>query len=752
MIDKENGIVEKTNQELQEIQSVLLDYLPDPIFVFSHEGRYLYVNRAFAEGVEKSFSQIIGKTIWEVFDREEAEKWIVTLQQVLQNGQEKVFEERIRRPDGDKYFITTITPIPDPGGKASKAICSSKDITERIQIELALRESEERYQMLVSQLKQGLVVDEVIYDDADKVVDYRFIYTNESFEKMMGLNREELLGRSLLEVFPKADRGCLKALGQVALTGESLLYESEYKECGRKYEINMFSPRQKQVAMLIMDITERKNLEKTLFEEKELLRITLMSVGDGVITTDRYGKINLINQVAAQLTGWKIEEALDKPFDEVFHLICDLKRKRCENVLAKVLKTGEPIELASEMILVSREGKEVPVENTVAPIKDEEGSVVGIVVIFRDFTERKRKQEKIEYLSFHDSLTGLYNRGFFEEELERLDVGRNLPLTMVVADVNGLKLTNDAFGHAAGDRLLQKAAEIFKKECRKDDIIARIGGDEFIILLPHTDSKQASGLVKRINESLARGKVEANGILAPLFLSISFGWDCKMVEEEDISVVFKRAEDYMYRRKLLESTSMRHEMIRRITQALNKNSEIEYNHSLRVSQLCEDIGRALGLNAEDIKELRVAGLLHDVGKIILPDRILNMSDDLTEEEWFEIRRHVESGYRILGSVSEFAPLAEYVLAHHERWDGLGYPKGLKGEEIPLQARIIALAESYDAMTGLQSYRKVLNEEEAVAEIVKNAGTQFDPQVARVFVEEVLRKPWNEPDYLQKMNR
>jgi len=733
MPDKRASEKNHTWTKTEEIYHILLEKSPDPIFAFSSEGRYLYVNLAFAEGVGKTIEQILGKTIWDVFAPEEAAQRFAALQYVFQSGEEKVIEVCVPRPDRDRYFITTITPVIDNEGKVNNVICSSKDITERKCLEKNLAESEEKYRLLVTKMTQGLAFHEVIFDEAGQVVDYRFLDVNDSFEEMTGLRREDILGKTVLEVMPETESYWIEKYGRVAMTGEALQYQNYARELDRYYEVLAYCPRHLQFAVIMTDITDRKQMEKLIFEEKERLKTTLLSVGDGVIATDNQGAVVLFNQIAEQLTGWSQTDAIGKSLEEVFHIIQEYTRSRCPNPVQKVMETGNIVELANHTLLISKEGIERPIEDTAAPIRDVEGNIQGVVLVFRDFSEKREKQREIAYLSFHDQLTGLYNRRFFEEELKRLDIERNYPLTLVISDVNGLKLTNDAFGHLLGDKLLQKAAEVMKKEIRADDIIARIGGDEFVILLPQTNSEQAGDIVSRINSILAEVRLES------IILSISFGWATKEMAGEDMTGIFKKAEDNMYRHKLSESSSMRNKTIKVITKTLYEKNEREEKHSFRVSKLCENIGLALDLSVEDINELRTVGLMHDIGKIAIDDHILDKDGELDESEWLQIKRHSETGYRILSSVNEYAQLAEYVLAHHERWDGNGYPKGLKGQSIPLVARIIAVADSYDAMTSDRPYRKALSREFAMQEITRNSGTQFDPDIVSVFAAGVWRE-------------
>lgn len=349
--------------------------------------------------------------------------------------------------------------------------------------------------------------------------------------------------------------------------------------------------------------------------------------------------------------------------------------------------------------------------------------------------QKSKSMDKVEFLSFRDQLTGLYNRRFYKLEVLRLDDEQYFPLAMIMADVNGLKLVNDAFGHHAGDLILQRFADILKKQCRKKDTVARIGGDEFIVMLPNTNAAQTQAVIERINAAIAK---ETGDDLA---LSASIGFAVKTNLSENMNDIFKQAEDMMYRNKLSESSSVRSKTIDLILNSLFEKNNREMQHSQRVGSLCERIARALNFPKADISQMGIAGMMHDIGKIGISEETLNKPGKLTTAEMTEIKRHSEIGYRILDSVSEFSQIADYVLEHHERPDGKGYPKGLNEKEISQQAKIIAVADAYDAMTSERTYKKCLSCEEAAAKIKNGSGTQFDARIARVFVEKVLNREW-----------
>lgn len=477
---------------------------------------------------------------------------------------------------------------------------------------------------------------------------------------------------------------------------------------------------------LLLSLMLRKEIEDSVYIKKEIFRTTLLSIADGVVSVDNEQNIILMNEAAEKLSGISYREAQGKPVSEVLNFMHEGASIPCSTTVERVIKTGITEKISDDVLLVHRDGLQIPVQYSISAVKNKKNDTKGAVVIIRDVTSERNIQKQAEYLSFHDHLTDLYNRRFFEEELLRLDTLRNLPLSIIMIDVNGLKLTNDAFGHETGDRLLKKVAGIMKKECRNDDIVARLGGDEFSVILPKTDAVQTKLIMDRITGSADKENLKS------IVISVAAGYATKTSPDQNIDEIIKIAENNMYSDKINTGKRMRRKTFELITVNLFEKYSYEQDQSERMKKLAARIGSAMGLSKDQISTLETISYYHDIGKIIIPPRLLNRPSDLSLEEYDLVQRHVEAGYQIMKSQEEYSSIAIYVLSHHERWDGNGYPRKQKGHEIPLLSRILAVLDAYTAMTGNLPYKKSLSTDSAIMELKKNAGLQFDPEVVDIF--------------------
>jgi len=330
-------------------------------------------------------------------------------------------------------------------------------------------------------------------------------------------------------------------------------------------------------------------------------------------------------------------------------------------------------------------------------------------------------------LYYRDKLTGLYNKNYFEEELSRLDTKRQLPISLIMGDINGLKLINDAFGHSMGDRALKRAAEIMISSLRDEDIISRVGGDEFLVLLPKTSEETAQVIIDRIKQ-----KCE-NNPLDYIKISISLGVATKIDENEDIQKILKKAEDRMYYKKLKESKEAKLSTIKFLKKRLEKITYETRAHYDRLKDLTLLMADSLKLSDSEKEELILLCEFHDIGKIGVSKSILQKEGALDKEEWENVKRHSEIGYYIAKEFRDASPIEELILIHHERWDGNGYPGLFKQDEIPIVARIFSIADAYDVMVNYRPYKHRMSKQEALNEIKEQSGKQFDPVISNLFI-------------------
>ncbi len=353
-----------------------------------------------------------------------------------------------------------------------------------------------------------------------------------------------------------------------------------------------------------------------------------------------------------------------------------------------------------------------------------------VVFIVRDVSERKEFEQKLRRASFHDQLTGLYNRFFFEFEMERLKKEGRGPLGILVCDVDGLKLVNDTLGHAAGDDLLRSVAWVLRRSLREQDLLFRIGGDEFVAFLPEMEESGVSGVQQRIDHVVQ----EHNERTLALPLFISCGWSWRHESPLPLETMFREADDAMYSLKSRQRNQTRQGMLQMFEKTLRISEPIAAEHMEEVALKLQRLGAALGMEETEFERLRRLGRYHDLGKVAIPMEILNKRELLSPSEWKEIRKHAEIGGRIAQQMPDLMDLAEAIRHHHECWDGSGYPDGLAGADIPLLSRMIAIVDAFDAMQRPRSYREGKRKEEAIEELRSLAGTQFDPELVELFLQ------------------
>jgi len=479
----------------------------------------------------------------------------------------------------------------------------------------------------------------------------------------------------------------------------------------------------------IKNITKQQLLLHKSSSDKEYLRHTIESINEGIIICDKDNEITFFNGRASEISGILVKDAVGKNVIDVIKIINS--EDRIVNYITESDYKNE------DVLIYSEDGLFRHVSISVSNIIDKDKVSEGKVMVVVDISEAKKREKEILYLSYHDILTGIYNRTYLDFELKRLDTKRQLPFAIIMGDVNGLKITNDVFGHEAGDLLLKKVAEVLKQSCRQEDIIGRWGGDEFIVLLPNTSDEEAHALLRRIVRDFEN--LNQNETINGLLPNMSLGYGVKVSEDEDIYDTLKIAESNMYKRKMLSNESMHSSIIASMKVTLYEKSNETEEHTNRLYKNCFKIAKKYNLSEDEFNDLELVCLLHDIGKIGISDSILKKPGKLNDNEWIEMKKHPEIGFRIAQATPELKKVAKYILYHHERFDGTGYPKGLKSFKIPLIDRILSVVDAYDAMVNDRTYRKALSKEEAKQELINNSGTQIDPEIVKLFLKEIKEK-------------
>jgi len=452
---------------------------------------------------------------------------------------------------------------------------------------------------------------------------------NPMFEKIVGRSNEEILSADWAEYsHPDDVKKDIELLNQFyagEINGYSM-HKRYFKPDGTVVWANIILAPLKiadkseiKYLCLVEDITERLQTERDLLES-ERSKSVLLSNLPGMAYRCKYDRnwtMEIVSRGCYDLTGYPAESLIGNRQISFKDLILPEYQEYLWNKWGEELK--KETKLKEEYEILTASGKTKWVFEQGQGIYDEDGNIVALEGLIIDITDRKKKEEEILYLNHHDYLTGIYNRGFIEKEEDR--IGNQLPLSVIVGDINGVKIVNDAFGHAEGDILIIETAKILQSCCREGDILARTGGDEFMILLPKTDSQTASAMVNSIK--CACEVYNQNADNEAYSFNISLGFSTKETEEEDFRNVIKTAEDYMYKHKLLEHKSSHSVILSSIRATMHEKSYETQEHAERITRLSKKVGERLLLSQSDIDELVLLATLHDIGKVGIDERILN---------------------------------------------------------------------------------------------------------------------------------
>lgn len=562
--------------------------------------------------------------------------------------------------------------------------------------------------------------------------------TNRAFAKIIGRSADELASLewakiSMPDKSVKDQFDCFMAGETAEFVGEKdcILPNGRYARLNLKLSRLVGASFEGAFLALVEDITQRHTVEQAL-RESERSKAVLLSHLPGMAYRCRYDRdwtMDFVSEACAEVTGYRPDELIENRVLSYNDVIAPEYRETLWNEWNRAAERDANFRYEYE--IVSKSGERRWVLEIGQAVRDASGEIVALEGLVIDITDRIRREREIAYLSEHDHLTGLYDRRHILEAAARLDARGVLPVAVAVCDISSVRMVNFAFGNDEGDRLITDVGRIILSCGREDDMIGRTGGDEFTLLLPGVTLEEAGKVSRRIERAVEEYNRTENR--HPYEVSLSIGFDAKESADVRIEQVIKAACESLMHAKLLNLKSSHSALLTSIMAALYARNQETEEHGQRLARYARMTSEALGLPSKVLDEIRLLSMLHDIGKIGIDDRVLMKPAALTSEEREEMKKHCEIGHRIALTSPELSHIADYILYHHEKWDGTGYPAGLAGEAIPLPSRILAVCDAYDAMTEDRVYRRAMSKKDALEEIARCSGTQFDPMIARLFI-------------------
>lgn len=747
----EKGFVVAKNRE----QAFLLNSMPSMIWCLKDSRTFGMVNSQFARFFGKRPEEIENHVIEDVLPSSEVESCIESNEEVIRSKAPVSFKQSSTNHAGEKRTIAiTKIPVTSESGEVDSIICTAEDVTDKEVAESRLR---------LIQFALDNVNEEAFWISKEGDI----LYVNKATCKALGYSQDELVGMKVHDVDP-TELAKNRDLNweQVKKSRQDVIETFHRRKDGTIFpvEVNrnyLIYEGQEYEFSFARDISERRSAQNRLEREKrriERLHETALAMER---CREKREVFELIIQAARSILDFdicfvaiaendhfsiKISSNLSPEDPTTMPLNVGIVGKTYREKKSFVLEDIQESEQAFRTNNEYHGGLSVPVENIGVfqamsmeknAFTDEDVKLAELLMLHAsEAIKRIETEQEMAYMSLHDRLTGLYNRVYFEEEIQRLNYSRLYPISIISADIDGLKLINDTMGHSTGDDLLRSFAEILKANMRSSDVVSRFGGDEFAAILVSTDRPTAERVIERIRKAVARYNESRSGP----FLSFSMGVATSNNGESSLLDCLKMADDLMYRDKLSRSNSVRSQMVNTLLLTLAEKDHISGGHASRLQEMAIKLGKRMGLNSDQLVDLSLFAQVHDLGKVGIPDRILFKPGKLTEEEWAIMKLHPEKGYRIAVSSPDLSTVADLILKHHERWDGKGYPLGLEKTEIPIECRILSIVDAYDTMTNDRPYCKARSHSEALKEIERCAGTQFDPKIVEEFLKMLQESP------------
>lgn len=779
-ITKEKAVGGTTIESAEDYFRNIFENLPVACFGYDREARIVAWNRAASKLYGFRKEEVMGRSMFEtISDEKDRQTTFSCIQKVFEGESFDALEWEDKNKEGAALYVYTNTyPLYNHEGKIIMGVSANIDITARKKMENDLKDSKIHLEKIM-ETPNSLIVE---LDHGLNII--RF---NKGCEEVTGYARAEVIGKNWLELFvPERLKEAVKFVFSEVKKDSTVLprhFENPIITKEGEERIILWSNanlknEQGNVTSIIAmgdDVTERKKTHQKIIEAQTKYKMFLETVPIHIAMIDASGKFVIWNKYSETMLGYTSDEVIGKLTPRAIHETAE----EATEVLETASRDGR---FDREIMLVHKNGEKVPARLVVVPFKVE-NKIAGFYGFAEDLSQRKKTEkallsvkEKMETMALKDPLTELYNNHYVVErvndEFERAK--RSFaPLSVLLIDVDYFKAVNDKYGHDFGDKVLLQTATLLKSELRTNDVLARWAGEEFMIALPEIGRENAVIVARKIHHAFKnKGFGDENNTIHltcsigmvsypedPIFTAKEF---LEAVENsvfkvkgfggngigslfygliKDDEKLFRTEKDRLLaslKEKLQFFAVKGEDSMLEAIHSLSKTLELK-DHTTRIHadntiRYAIKLARKLEMSEREIENVRRAAILHDIGKLGIPDNILLKKGPLTEAEYEIVRQHPKFAAEIMSVADFLKESVPYVIHHHERYDGNGYPNGLKAGEIPLGARIIAVVDVYEALTSDRPYHKAMLKKEALQEIKRNAGTQFDPRVVTAFLE------------------
>lgn len=706
----------------------LFDNLNEAAIRFDKNQQIIEANHQFEQLFHFNSDEIIGKKIDEVFDSVIEDIADRNLTKKLLNGQSiKTEGIRYAKDKTPVYCIIHGVPI-ILEGELLGGYAMYMDISELRETKKMLQKEKIKYSELVEEMGEGLVL-----HNADET----FVYVNSAASEIFDMSKEELIGKTIKDFIVEEDYSFIDHQTSRRVKNKKDRYNLRIiTPKGEEKIINVkarpiwtdLPDEPIKIYAVFSDITEQYEVQERIRKSEAKYRSLVDSMDEGLClcriivdeneepsdfeileTNPKYEMLMSKNRV--NLIGSKGSDVLKDYFYDYLGYYKKCLKKDGNKTFKKFDKN---LNKYFKISIFSAK-------------KNQFG------VLLEDVTVEEEAKNQIKYLSYHDKLTGLYNRAYLEEEIQKLNLQTGLTVGVIMGDANGLKLINDIYGHDKGDELLISVAKILKENVTQNAKVIRLGGDEFIVLVTHTTPRDLEHLLESISNAFE------NKYITDIPISISLGSSISNVIEKEVTELIKEAESQMYEEKIHKSKKIKRQLLNSLIEKLYKK-QYETDEMLELKKnLALRFGNALKLDFVELEKLKELIKIYDIGKAIIPKNILFKKEQLSKEEQNIIKKHPVTSYRILKSTHEYSYISNEVLHHHEWWNGEGYPAKLQGEEIPLLSRIVAIIEYYIALINDRPYRPRVSQGTAIDELRNQSGRQLDPFLTDLFITQIIQK-------------